>query len=435
MKYYEIIIIGAGAAGLIAAHELSKAGKKVIILEAKDRIGGRIHTFSDDNFMFPVELGAEFVHGDLPITDHLLKEAKIKYSRVMGKMLSVNDGGDNGNDFSAGWDILDEKLKAVKEDMSIQDFLNTYFGDEKYTRLRSSIKGFAEGYDTANISIASVIAFRDEWLSEEESKQYRIDGGYQKLMDYLHDESISHECKIKLSSIVKEINWRPGKVEVKTEAGDRFSADQVIVTVPLGILTANKNAKAFIKFTPDILPQLEAAKKIGYGYVVKILIEFDNSPWNDKATEKRMGVKLDKLSFLFSSEFIPTWWTQYPKESTLLTGWIGGYKAEELKSVDEKTIYEKAVLSLSNIFKLPINDLKKKIKAHKIINWSAEAFTLGSYSYSTLETVEARKILTTPLNNTLYFAGEALYEGPEMGTVEAALSSGLKTAKTIVKNC
>jgi monoamine oxidase len=199
------------------------------------------------------------------------------------------------------------------------------------------------------------------------------------------------------------------------------------------VLTADKTAEAAITFTPGILPQLNAAAQIGYGSVLKILIEFDEALWNTKETEKRMGVNLDKMSFLFSGEPLPTWWTQYPVKSNLLTGWLGGQKAERLKSADEKTIYEKAIQSLAAIFKLPIKEIEKKIVAHKIINWTADPFALGSYCYATLETVNARKLLTQPLQDTLYFAGEALYHGPEMGTVEAALASGLKVSQDVLK--
>jgi len=88
----DILIVGAGAAGLMAAFTLSKAGKKVIVLEARDRIGGRIHTLHDDLFFKHAELGAEFVHGNLPITMQLLHEAGIAYISGEGEMWQHRDG-------------------------------------------------------------------------------------------------------------------------------------------------------------------------------------------------------------------------------------------------------------------------------------------------------------------------------------------------------
>jgi monoamine oxidase len=431
MDSYEILIIGAGAAGLMAANELSKAGKKALVIEAQNRIGGRIYTLIGNNFSSPVELGAEFVHGNYTVTMGLIKAAGIKYSEVKGKMVSVNDrqGG-----FFEGWGLVEEKLKEVKEDISIADFLDTYFKDEKYAGLKNSIKGFAEGYDTADISEASVIAFRDEWLSEEDATQYRIEGGYGKLMDYLLAESKVKGCVVQLSSVVKEVRWEQGKAKITIENSKKFIANKVVITVPPGILKSGKKSRAHINFIPAILPQIKAVDKLGYGCVIKILFELDEALWNNKEIQKRIGINFDKAGFIFSDEPIPTWWTQYPKESNVLTGWMGGHKAELLKSANEKTIYDKAIQSLANIFKMNEKDLEKKIRAHKIINWTAEPFALGSYSYVTINSTDARKLLNKPIQNTLYFAGEALYDGPEMGTVEAALASGLKAATSILNS-
>src|ERR1700754_2857658 len=92
METADILIIGAGATGLMAAYELSKAGKKVTVLEARDRTGGRIHTLNKSSFFKYAELGAEFVHGDLPVTLQLLKEAGIKVTPADGEMWHYRNG-------------------------------------------------------------------------------------------------------------------------------------------------------------------------------------------------------------------------------------------------------------------------------------------------------------------------------------------------------
>ncbi len=92
MKDIDILIIGAGAAGLMAAYTLSNAGKKVAILEARNRAGGRIHTLENASFFKHAELGAEFVHGNLPITLRLLKKAGIRYYPAWGEMWHYSNG-------------------------------------------------------------------------------------------------------------------------------------------------------------------------------------------------------------------------------------------------------------------------------------------------------------------------------------------------------
>src|ERR1700761_9540378 len=111
MKSTDVLIIGAGAAGLMAAYTLSKAGKKVTVLEARNRIGGRIHTLHNESFFRHAELGAEFVHGNLPVTMQLLKEAGIGYTSTGGEFWQYEKGEfSKDRHFIEGWDILMKKL-------------------------------------------------------------------------------------------------------------------------------------------------------------------------------------------------------------------------------------------------------------------------------------------------------------------------------------
>ncbi len=112
-----ILIIGAGAAGLMAAYELSAAGLPVMLLEAMKRPGGRIQTLHDEGFTTPVEGGAEFVHGSLPITLRLLKEAGIPYSVVEGNMRRVRKGQWIEEDlFSGDWEELLQRMEEEEDE-------------------------------------------------------------------------------------------------------------------------------------------------------------------------------------------------------------------------------------------------------------------------------------------------------------------------------
>ena len=123
MENTDIIIIGAGAAGLMAAYELSKAGKKVMVLEARNRAGGRIHTLNAP-FSTYAELGAEFVHGDLPVTLQLLKEAGIEATPASGEMWQYHDGQFKKEYQQIDhWNLLIKKLEKLEHDTSIGNFL------------------------------------------------------------------------------------------------------------------------------------------------------------------------------------------------------------------------------------------------------------------------------------------------------------------------
>ena len=135
------------------------------------------------------------------------------------------------------------------------------------------------------------------------------------------------------------------------------------------------------------------------------------------------------MGWAFSTAPVPTWWTQLPDDSALLTGWLGGPRAYQLQHSDKKIILDQALSTLALFFSMRSEELQHKLVASQIVNWPAEPFTRGAYSYATCDTPAAVKVVTQPVGNTLFFAGEALHDGPQMGTVEGALASGLQAAK------
>ena len=432
METSDVLIIGAGATGLMAAYKLSQKGKKVIVLEARGRTGGRIHTLNDQDFFKQAELGAEFIHGDLPVTLNLLKEAGIAYEHAGGEMLQYADGkfSDNEN-FIEYWDLLIEKLKALKQDISIGEFLDQEFAGDKYKSTRYSVTRYVSGYDSADIYKASAFALRREWLSEDDDAQHRLTDGYCSMIKYLADSCKKAGGLIYLNNIVKNIEWEKGKVNATTADGSQYAASKMIVALPLGVLQADEMEKAAVIFDPPIPAQLNAINKLGFGAIIKFLLEFDESFWEDETVQKNAGKDLSEMAFVISDQEVPTWWTLYPRKSTLLTGWLGGQPAEERKNKTTEELLKLALQSLSNIFKIGVEELKSRLIAWNIANWTTDPFTLGSYAYDTIEAPEAREVLMNPVEDTVYFAGEYLYDGPAMGTVEAALTSGMEAAERI----
>ncbi len=419
-----IIVIGAGAAGLMTAYELSKNNKKVIVLEATERLGGRIYTYTNNAFSEPVELGAEFIHGKLSLTLNLLKQADIKYYVVKGKMFHIEKGQfKKGQDNSVHWAELMKRMKELKHDIPLSDFLQQFFSDDKYESLRESVKHFAEGFDVADISKVSTCSLYKEW-SEENDEQYRIDGGYQQLISFLESECKKNGCIIYNNCCVKKITWSKNEVNIITMCSRYFKSNRVVITVPLSVLQLDKNDISYIEFTPAMDNYLEASKNIGFGTVIKILLEFSEAFWQH---EKK------NISFLFTGEKIPTWWTQFPKNNCILTGWMAGAKAFEFKDASDEDLLESALDSLSAAFAESTSVLKNKLLAHKIINWTNAQNIYGAYSYETPQSANARKLLTQPLEQTIFFAGEALDYGVMIGTVEAALESGKQAALKIIK--
>lgn len=427
MHTHDIIIIGAGASGLIAARELACEGYDVLVLEGSKRIGGRAFTFRDDKFPDWTETGAEFIHGKQKETIRLLKEYKIKLTPAKGKIWQPRFGEENDHDkdlVKGHRRLLSKKLKAVKRDLSLKKFLNAHFKGNEFTLLRQTVQGMVEGYESADVKEFSTIAFRDEWHDVEKWKQYRVKGGYRKLMNALATDITENGGVIRFSSVVYKVRWKKHNVEVYCKDGKVHLARQAIITVPLGVLQAKR-----ITFLPAMPGKSKAIQELGFGDVIKILLLFKTPFWQDKQLHERVEENLDKLFFLFSKENIPTWWTQSTGKSSLLTGWLSGPKAQRNSSKSNQQILQESILSLASIFKTDARYIRSKLKSWKVVNWCREEFTLGSYAYATVNGKKNRAQLTRSEKDTLFFAGEHLADEP--GTVEAALKSGLKVARDI----
>lgn len=428
----DVIIIGAGAAGLAAAYELSKHGRTALVLEARDRIGGRMHTVHEPGFTLPVELGAEFVHGRLPVTLALLDQYDIAYEAIHGRMLQFDKGAFKvEHDFIEGGDIVEKKLRLVKEDISVDTFLNTYFESPEHDDVVHSVRRFVQGYDAADTSKASTLAFMNEWLGED-SEQYRITGGYEQLIKAMVKDIEANGTRICLSTVVKEICWAPSRVEVTTAGGEVYTASQVIVTVPLGVWQSGTNDEAAISFKPSLPEKAAAVATLGYGTVIKIMLSFKKAFWEEEEMKQHTGQSMKQLGFLFSDAPVPTWWTQQPSTASMLTGWLAGPPAEAYANKSDTELLDLGLDSLAYIFSISRGELHKRLSSWKVANWSADPFSKGAYSYATVNDAKAIETLLKPVDNTLFFAGEALGTGSNKSTVEAALSSGINAAAALL---
>ncbi|HEX4850492.1 MAG TPA: NAD(P)/FAD-dependent oxidoreductase, partial [Puia sp.] len=270
----------------------------------------------------------------------------------------------------------------------------------------------------------STKALFKEWNDEdEENAQYRIESGYQKMIDAIVDDCKKRGGNFLLNQRVRQITWKKNHVKLRTEGGEEFEGAKLIITVPLGILWL-KPEEGGIQFSPAIDATLELTRKIGYGSVIKFLVQFHKPIWD--------GVG-QGIGFFFADQSIPTWWTQEPKKDLLLTGWLGGPNASKYDNETDENLQHLVTSELQNAFDLDSSFLHNAIRNVLVFNWGQDAFARGAYSYPGIETDRARIELSKPIDGVLFFAGEALYDGDTGGTVEAALISGKKVAAELLK--
>jgi len=415
------LVIGAGAAGLMTARELVRAGKKVTIIEAQDRCGGRILPLPAGEFGYPAEGGPEFVHGAAPVTRALLREAGLALLPRGGTRWSTRTGALRPDDFSLPHARqFYQTLSEVTVDLPIAEFLNTHFADRQYDGLRRSITRTVEGYDAADPRQASTLALREEWMARDDGQHGRIAEGYGALIDYLASECRRHGAALHFGVAVAAIDESGWRIAARCRDGASLEADAAILTVPLPLLSE-------IALPPIARQRAAAAADIGYGNVVKILLRFATTWWADIGERD-----LADLSFLVSDAAVPTWWTQYPARHPVLTGWYAGPKTDRVSSLSEAELVDMGLASLAEILDRPLDRLRSELVASRAINWGNDPFARGAYSYATPKTRAAQSVLKQVAGDAIFFSGEALYEGPDMGTVEAALASGRDTAQGIL---
>jgi monoamine oxidase len=420
----DIIVIGAGVAGLATTRVLSQAGLTVDLLEARDRIGGRIYTQHNS---IPVELGAEFIHGRPEATFELVRSGGIDVAEMhgnlwvsMGRSLEQASGWGFGDD--AIWRALDH---WDGDDRTFDQFAAERFPGDEWAEARQMAARYLEGFDAARPDRVSM-----QWFVKTEAAQAEIDGahnyrvpiGYDAVPEQIATGFPLNRVALHLNTIVDEIRWSKGLVEVMTHATDStanpaFTAERTVVTLPLGVL---KNG---IRFSPNLPDKQAAMQQIEMGAVIKPVLHFRERFWHET------------MGFLFSDdEWTPTWWTQYPNEVPLLTGWVGGPRAERLSQKGKDFVTDRALDALARIFSMERERLESLLEASYVHDWQADPFSRGAYTYVTVGGIDAPGRLAQPVEDTLFFAGEATDTLGYTGTVHGAIISGQRAAEEVSKS-
>ena len=433
-KDANVIVIGAGAAGLAAAAQLGHAGLSVLILEARDRVGGRMFTQHDSGCSYPIELGAEFIHGLAPEIWQPLQKAGASIAEVSGQPWCVGNGQICPCDFFDEVDDILTKMDDQSPDESFLSFLGRRC-PQASEKAKQRALGYVTGFNAADPALVGVHWLVQEMKAEETiegDRAFRAKSGYAGLVELLRQE-LSASVTIRTEVVVEKIRWGLGRVEISAGGTLGFSADRALITLPLAVLQAPPGTRAAIAFDPGLPRQkVEAMEKLEMGNVMRVVLRFRQRFW--EAISPAMNKTLANMSFLFSNdEWFPTWWTTMPDRFPIITGWAPFRSADRLSNQNREFVVGRAVDTLGTLLRIDAGKLHGQLKAAYYHDWQSDPFSRGAYSYGKVGSDRAQALLGAPVENTIFFAGEATDVSGHNGTVHGAIASGHRAAAEILR--
>ena len=413
MNDADVLVIGAGVAGLAAARVLSSAGMDVAVLEARDRIGGRIHTVRDPALAVPVELGAEFVHGKSPHIWDIVKAAPLAACEVTGDRWVFEDGRLQRHDAEDDFDELFRSMQDAPE-QSFADFLACSRANPDLKRWATAyVEGFNAAYKE-RISVRSLVEGARAADAIGGDRAFRILNGYDRLAAWL-----AEGAQVMLDTPVREICWHRGHVEVSGR--NAFHARAAVITLPLGVLQERS-----VIIAPEPAGLADALAMLEMGQVVRITLRFREPVWEDRT-------ELERLSFIYSlDEWMPTWWTAMPMSAPQITGWAAGPHAAKFLGQDEQFVVRHALDALARMIAVDRGCLEERLECWYTHDWHGDPYARGAYSYVLAGGSDGPRRLAEPVEGTLFFAGEAVDTEGYGGTVHGAIASGERAARALL---
>jgi monoamine oxidase len=432
----DVLVLGAGVAGLSAAVELAHSGIKVVLLEARDRIGGRILTQHDPATNMPVELGAEFIHGLPPEIWNIVQRENLLVHEIDGANWCRKQGELRPCEAMPEVDKMLNRLDDKGPDESFLHFLDRFSaqaGPDGKEWALSYVSGF-HAADPALISLHSLVSGMRADEQVEGDRAFHLNLGYERLVNVFRRQLDGSGVPIHLQTIIENIEWSSPEVRVTVRSGGAahvLSASRVLVTLPLGVLQAGS-----VEFVPNLPPaKQEALAHLAMGKVARVTLRFDERFWNEIRPAKGLSKTLEDASFLFSTEdWFPTWWTTMPLKAPIITGWSPATWAPGLAGQPTSFVIDKALSALGRTMEVDSEQLARRLQASYWHDWEADPFSRGAYSYVKVGGGTAQRDLGRPVDGKIFFAGEATDVSGHNGTVHGAIASGRRAVEDILRH-
>jgi len=414
----DVVVLGAGVAGLAAAQALVDTELDVVVLEARDRLGGRVHT--DRSFAgFPLEFGAEFVHGERAPTWEWLERlglATVHWNKRDDSWVRMADGSrltmaearesDPRFDVTRSWALPDVPARPLE---SFGLYLQRIgFEPAQVDYVRRSFAN-AAGESLRHLDAASML---DSIAGSAQTghEDFRIVEGYGAVL-----EALGIGAEIRTQAVVERVELEAGGVRVYTAGGERYDAKLLVCTLPVGVLAAGD-----VDFAPGLpADKLNALRGLGMGPAVKCVYRF------------REPLTPPGIKAIYASGRAPMWWTPsfgHETDAVVWTAFVTGDAAMDLLRRGEEEALDDALESLRRELGRP----GLQAVDARLVDWVSDPFARGGYSYVRPGHKGARELLAQPSPPVLW-AGEATAPEADAATVHGALQSGRRAAMEVLE--
>lgn len=414
----DVVVLGAGVAGLSTAHALVDTDLDVLVLEARDRLGGRVHT--DRSFAgFPLEFGAEFVHGERVPTWEWLERLGLKtvhWNKQDDSWVRMADGtrltmaearaSDPRFDVTRSWALPDVPARPLE---SFGRYLQRIgFEPAQIDYVRRAFAN-AAGESLRHLDAASMLD-SITGAGDTGHEDFRIVEGYGAVL-----EALGIGAEIRTRAQVERVEQTAEGVSAFTTAGDEFAAKLLVCTLPVGVLAAGD-----VEFVPGLPPAtLQALRGLGMGPAVKCVYRF------------REPITPPGIKAIYASGRAPMWWTPsfgHETDAVVWTAFLTGDAAMDLLRRGEEEALDDALESLRRELGRP----GLQAVDAQLVDWVSDPYARGGYSYVRPGHRGARELLAEPTPPILW-AGEATSPEADAATVHGALQSGRRAAREVLE--
>lgn len=410
-----VIVVGAGISGLAAAQKLGAKGFKVTLLEAQDKVGGRLR--SNRSLGIAFDEGASWIHGidGNPITDLAQKAGMTSYETLDSSRKSYDVGGILRNDTlyqnteDELYDILDSLLNSGSATQSFETVFNAQYPNYANNRLWKFFLSTYITFDTGDLDRLSSLLYNE---GEEYGGAEKIStNGYDTVANYL-----ANGLNVQLNQRVTKVDYTSDMVKV-THNGTTSEADYVIVTVPLGVLKNNR-----IEFAPTLPTAKQTAiQKVGMNCVNKFLLTWDTTFWDDVQYISYTPETRDKFNYFVNVNKF------HPGTHALMTFAYAEY-GRQTETMTDQQIMDDIMAHLRDIYGNAIPSPTHLLRT----KWNSNENTFGAYSYTAVGTeMQHFDDLAEAVADKLFFAGEHT-EIDYFSTVHGAYLSGIREADKII---